>query len=231
MTVVWMATVAGIVGTTLGGVIAFLFGRKGESTAQMLTVFAGGVMLAIAFFDLIPEALAIGGLGLSAIGVMGGVLVIGLMSLLLDRIPGSGGFLLLIGIGLHNFPEGLAIGAGGAFDLRLGLVLAVLILLHDVPEGLAVAAPLMGRGMSRWKILGLMVLCGAPTALGGLVGLALGQAGQELTALSLALAGGAMIYMTFCEVLPRALAGGRRSAAAVGVAGVLFGLITVQLLA
>jgi ZIP family zinc transporter len=59
----------------------------------------------------------------------------------------------------------------------------------------------------------------------------MGQAGQELTALSLALAGGAMIYMTFCEVLPRALQGGRRSAAAVGVAGVLFGLITVQLLA
>ena len=228
---VWMATVAGIVGTALGGGIAFLFGRRGESTAQMLTVFAGGVMLAIAFFDLIPEALTIGGLGMAAIGVLGGVLLIGLMSLALDRVPGGGGFLLLIGIGLHNFPEGLAIGAGGAYDFRLGLVLAVLILLHDIPEGLAVAAPLLAQGMGKGKILGLMVLCGAPTALGGLVGLVMGQAGQELTALSLALAGGAMIYMTFCEVLPRALQGGRRSAAAVGVAGVLFGLITVQLLA
>lgn len=231
MEVVWMATAAGIVGTCLGGCIAFLFGRRGEGTAQLLTVFAGGVMLAIAFFDLIPEALAVGGLGLSAVGVVGGVAAIGLMSLLLDRIPNSGGFLLLIGIGLHNFPEGLAIGAGGAYDFRLGLVLAILIMLHDIPEGLAVSAPLLENGMKKGKILWLMVLCGAPTALGGVVGLALGQAGQELTALSLALAGGAMIYMTFCEVLPRALQGGRRSAAAVGVAGVLFGLITVQLLA
>lgn len=231
MRVIWMATAAGIVGTCLGGCIAFIFGRRGESTARMLTVFAGGVMLAIAFFDLIPEALAMGGLGLAAIGVVGGVVGIGLLSLLLDRLPGSGGFLLLIGIGLHNFPEGLAIGAGGAFDLRLGLVLAILIMLHDIPEGLAVAVPLLDGGMGRLRVLGLMVLCGAPTALGGLVGLWLGQAGSAFTALSLALAGGAMIYMTFCEVLPRALQDGRRSAAAVGVAGVLFGLITVQLLA
>lgn len=231
MGVVWMATVAGIAGTCLGGVIAFLVGRRGESTARMLTVFAGGVMLAIAFFDLIPEAMVIGGLGLTAVGVVGGVIGIGLCSLLLDRLPNGGGLLLLIGIGLHNFPEGLAIGAGGAFDLRLGLVLAVLIMLHDIPEGLAVAVPLLEGGRSRWRVLGLMALCGAPTALGGLVGLWLGQAGRTFTALSLALAGGAMIYMTFCEVLPHALQGGRRSAAAVGVAGVLFGLITVQLLA
>ena len=220
MTVVWMATAAGIVGTVLGGVIAIGFGRRGADTAELLTVFAGGVMLAIAFFDLIPEALALGGLGLAASGVLGGVLVIGLMSLTLDKIPNSG---------LHNFPEGLAIGAGGALDLRLGVVLAVLILLHNIPEGLAVAAPLL-EGHRRGKVLLWMALCGAPTAVGGLVGLALGQAGQGLTALSLALAGGAMIYMTFCEVLPRALVGGRRSAAAVGVAGVLFGLITVQML-
>lgn len=224
-----MATAAGIVGTVLGGMIAIGFGRRGADTAELLTVFAGGVMLAIAFFDLIPEALALGGLGLAASGVLGGVLVIGLMSLAFDKIPNSGGFLLLIGIGLHNFPEGLAIGAGGALDLRLGVVLAVLILLHNIPEGLAVAAPLL-EGHRRGKVLLWLALCGAPTAVGGLVGLALGQAGQGLTAFSLALAGGAMIYMTFCEVLPRALVGGRRSAAAVGVAGVLFGLITVQML-
>lgn len=44
------------------------------------------------------------------------------------------GIIVSIGLALHNFPEGLAIGSGFGASLKLGYSLALAILLHDIPE-------------------------------------------------------------------------------------------------
>ena len=45
------------------------------------------------------------------------------------------GIIVSIGLALHNFPEGLAIGSGFGASLTLGYSLAIAICLHDIPEG------------------------------------------------------------------------------------------------
>ena len=45
------------------------------------------------------------------------------------------GIIVSIGLAIHNFPEGLAIGSGFEASLKLGLSLAIAICLHDIPEG------------------------------------------------------------------------------------------------
>ena len=45
------------------------------------------------------------------------------------------GIIVSIGLAIHNFPEGLAIGSGFEASMRLGLGLAIAICLHDIPEG------------------------------------------------------------------------------------------------
>ena len=45
------------------------------------------------------------------------------------------GIIVSIGLAIHNFPEGLAIGSGFEASMRLGLSLAIAICLHDIPEG------------------------------------------------------------------------------------------------
>ena len=45
------------------------------------------------------------------------------------------GIIVSIGLAIHNFPEGLAIGSGFEASLKLGLGLAIAICLHDIPEG------------------------------------------------------------------------------------------------
>ena len=45
------------------------------------------------------------------------------------------GMIVSIGLAIHNFPEGLAIGSGFEASQTLGISLALAICLHDIPEG------------------------------------------------------------------------------------------------
>ena len=45
------------------------------------------------------------------------------------------GIIVSIGLALHNFPEGLAIGSGFGASIVLGYSLAIAICMHDIPEG------------------------------------------------------------------------------------------------
>ena len=79
--------------------------------------------------------------------------------------------LIAIGIGLHNFGEGLAIGSAYAVgSLALGASLIVGFAIHNTTEGLAIVTPLAKHppGLGRLAILGL--IAGAPAAAGALIG-------------------------------------------------------------
>jgi ZIP family zinc transporter len=84
--------------------------------------------------------------------------------------------LIAIGIGLHNFGEGLAIGSAFALgELALGTLLVVGFTLHNTTEGLAIVAPLArgSEGSSHvglGRLVQLGVIGGAPTILGAWIG-------------------------------------------------------------
>jgi len=105
-------------------------------------------------------------------------------------------FLIAVGIGLHNFAEGLAIGqsaAGG--ELQLAVVLVVGFALHNATEGFGITAPLAGTGRpAPWAQLGILgVIGGAPTLVGTLLGSVV--VSDPLALVFLALAAGSIIYV------------------------------------
>src|SRR4029079_8733108 len=78
---------------------------------------------------------------------------------------------IAVGIGLHNFAEGLAIGNSAAVgDLSLAVLLVIGFGLHNATEGFGIVAPLTGQRPS-WGSLALLGLIGGgPTFVGTLVG-------------------------------------------------------------
>src|SRR5262249_48236017 len=71
-------------------------------------------------------------------------------------------FLIAIGIGVHNFAEGLAIGqAAAANEIALAVTLIIGFGLHNATEGFGICGPLTGEGIHpSWKLLGLLGLIG-----------------------------------------------------------------------
>lgn len=102
---------------------------------------------------------------------------------------------IAIGIGAHNFAEGLAIGASaasGATAIAVGLIIG--FALHNATEGFGIAAPLSGRVVPTWPQLGLAgLIAGGPTFLGTVVGYTFQS--PFLSVLFLATAIGALVFV------------------------------------
>lgn len=245
----WIAILslaAGLVGTGAGGVAGVFLGASGRNMLGTVLGFAGGVMVGVTVFEMLPESVAgfsgiCGSYGVFAAAgaAAAGALAVFLTEKITERISfgknvsgrrvstavicaalaesgerdGAGarrllrtGAVMAAAITLHNFPEGMAIGAAGSAELAGGVTVAIMIALHNIPEGMAVAAPLAGGGAGALRAVLISAAAGAATVPGALLGLAVGSLSAAASAICIAVAAGAMLYVSFAEVFREAYA-------------------------
>jgi zinc transporter, ZIP family len=110
--------------------------------------------------------------------------------------------LIAVGIGLHNFAEGLAIGQAAAnSEIALATLLVIGFALHNATEGFGIVAPLAGevtddgrRLLPSWGfLLAMGAIGGAPTFIGTAVGHAFTS--EALSVVFLSLAAGSILYV------------------------------------
>lgn len=223
-----MSLVSGL-STPLGAWMVLWTDRIGRRTLGFVLALASGVMVTVAVTELVPNALAAGGRIWTAGGIAVGVLLMAAAGRLLRRVYAEAGgrsavaatgWAIAVAIALHDVPEGMAIGAGGAIHVHLGLILAVALALHNLPEGMSIAAPLAIGGVRRSVILGVTTAIAFITPAGTLLAVAVGSLRPEWLAGVLALAAGAMAYVVAHDTVPEAF----ESGAGPAVSGIFVGV-------
>jgi zinc transporter, ZIP family len=135
--------------------------------------------------------------------------------------------LIAVGIGLHNFGEGLAIGGSAATgEIELATILVIGFALHNGTEGFGIVAPLAAEGdRPSWGFLLLMGLIGGgPTFLGTAVGRQFTS--EAMSVIFLTLAAGSILYVVI-QLLGVAHKNGRKELLYWGVLlGLAAGFVT-----
>lgn len=173
--------------------------------------------MAIVCFELIPEALEVTNILNTILGIIIGIATMIFCNVIVDKklkitskkenVMNSmlkTGIIVSLGLAIHNFPEGLAIGSGMEASFKLGINLAIAICLHDIPEGISMAVPMKAGGMSKSRIIAYVILSGVTTGIGALFGALVGKVSEAIIGICLSFAAGAMLYIVSGELLPEA---------------------------
>lgn len=137
-----LTAIAGIGGMGSGGLLSVLIGKKSNTTMSYLLSFAGGVMISVVCFGLLPESKEIAGYPVAIAGLMGGIIVVMFLNRLIDKITmkkDANGDL-----SAHHTLEELH-HVNPLLDskkslLRSGILMLTVIALHNIPEGMAIGA-------------------------------------------------------------------------------------------
>ncbi len=220
-----LTAVTGVGGLALGGALAALIKRESPRGTSLMLSFTAGLMLAIVALDMVPEAIeAAPWLPMTPLVLVAGFLLTYLLNCWIDKSAHhedksnphhcacghhdlhTAGIVLAAAVALHNVPVGMAVGASVAVQgICLASVLAaVTIGLHNIPEGMSIAIPLLHDGSKTVSAIAVAALSGLPTVLGALAGYFVGSQTPAALAAALSLAGGAMLYVVFFELLPEA---------------------------
>jgi ZIP family zinc transporter len=199
----------------LGVVLALLLRENARALATGIG-FSTGIMVLISLVELLPESIT--GLGIGAaltIATLGAALI-WVAHLIIPHthlVPESRGtphasrvtsaYLVVLGLILHDVPEGFAMANAYVASPALGILVALAIALHNLPEEFAMAVPATTVGSTRF-LVGAALLSALAEPVGAIIGLAAVRVAPALNAGFLAFAAGAMLFVSVHELIPMA---------------------------
>jgi zinc and cadmium transporter len=198
----------------LGGVV-FLYNRILSSILEKYSVpFAAGVLVAVSILGLIPEAEH--GIGESAYWIV----LLSFLSIYIfehlffdihhhgdedghsHEIKESSVGLVIFGDTIHNFIDGVAIGAGFLISPNLGWITAFSTFLHEVPHEIGDFGILLKAGWTRSKILVVNIISALMTVVGAFT-VYLFSHNDSLNGTLMAISAGVFLYLGASDFLPK----------------------------
>ena len=228
------------------GAVAGAYWTPPKPLLASALAFASGALITALAFEIFQESFERGGAWLSAIGLVGGAVTFVVADALLDRYIAEGGsnvmapnsaFALLAAVTLDGIPENIALGVSLLEATGSGaLALLFAIFASNLPEALGGAVGMREQGRSKVFVIGVWaataVLLAAAVVIGkGVlkgVSEALGVMSEELVAVMLSFAGGAVLASLANTLMPDAYREGGRLVAFATAAGFLLSFLISQ---
>ncbi|OGK32116.1 hypothetical protein A3B40_04380 [Candidatus Roizmanbacteria bacterium RIFCSPLOWO2_01_FULL_37_16] len=180
-----------------------------KKLSTYLVAFAAGVMLTTAFIDLLPEALEHNTFENIYIYGLLGIIVFFLIERFFiwfhhhDKMhvePTA--YLVLLGDGLHNFFDGLAIAAAFLGNPGLGFVTTLAISAHEIPHEIADFSILIHAGMKKVMALFYNFISALTALLGAIVGYYYLNKFEKMIPALLMFSSGIFIYIACSDLIP-----------------------------
>lgn len=173
-----ICTIAGF-GTLLGSLLVFIPKIEKNSSMSLILGFSGTIMILISIIDLIPSSFLtllsqynlLKTSIISVIAFFFGFIIINILDKRVEKESSlyKVGILSLIGLMLHNFPEGIATFMTSMNNQALGIKLSIAIMLHNIPEGICICIPLAKSTGSIKKGIGSSFLASLAEPFGALL--------------------------------------------------------------
>lgn len=205
-----MAIAAGTFMATLGGGVAAL---RLRDRLHLILGFSAGAVIAVGFFDLLPESLRLAGLepeGLITLMALGFFAYLVLDRLILfhthldahaPAVSVERGWMAATSLSAHSFMDGFAIGIGFQASIAVGVVVAVAVLAHDFSDGLNTVNLILKNGGTRRQAFGWLLIDAITPIAGAAISLFVRLPAQSLS-IVLALFAGFFFYIGASDLLP-----------------------------
>ena len=209
MIAVYVGIVA-VASTMLGGVLALRL----RDRLHLILGFSAGAVVAVAFFELLPEALELSSTVYENQTTFLLVAVGFFAYLLLDRVlllhshthtekeqAESRGHIRAGSLSLHSFLDGVGIGLAFQVSPAVGFVVAAAVLAHDFSDGINTVSVVIQNGGSRGKALRWLFV-DAVAPLLGVLSTFLFVVSESTLGLLLAVFAGFFIYIGASDLIP-----------------------------
>jgi zinc and cadmium transporter len=216
MEISWIYAIISVIIVSLVSLVGvfILSSRKSllENNLLYLVSFATGAILGNVFLHLIPEIVQTNGFGLEiSLYILAGLLTAFVIEKIVHwkHMHKAGeshvhpiSYLILIGDGIHNFIDGMIIGAVYLTNIPIGIATTISIIFHEIPQEIGDFSILINSGMTRAKALFYNFVSALTALLGTAIVLVIGSTTPSLEGILIPFAVGNFIYIAAADLIP-----------------------------
>jgi zinc and cadmium transporter len=197
----------------IGIVTLSINSKKLHKIIIYLVSFAAGALLGDVFIHLIPELIEENSFNLqTSFFILGGILIFFSIEKIVHwqhcHIPQNGGhshpFVVtnLVGDGVHNFIDGLIIGASYLVNIPVGIATTIAVIFHEIPQEIGDFGVLLHGGFSKTKALLFNFLSALTAVAGGLIAVLASGIIPSINNYLIPLTIGGFIYIAGSDLIP-----------------------------
>ena len=209
-----LSSIAGV-STIIGSLIIFISKKRTLNFLIGGIAFASGVMFFLSILDLIPESIIF---LTDSYKIKPSILitlvffVLGIcLSIIINKLFPSTmnnknlyklGIITMIGITIHNIPEGIATFITTNENIKLGISITIAITMHNIPEGISIALPIYYYTKSKKKAIFYTVICAISEPIGAIIAYLFLKPNYLTLGVVYAIIAGIMTYISMYELFP-----------------------------